>query len=244
MPSSFGSSDKANIVYGAEGARECARYELSDSRDYDVPMEFTAKEISYDRDFKKRTAPYTVCLPFDCDVPAGCNAYTLSGRSDNELIFTQVADMKGEKPYLIIADVADAKIEQTSYVKIPVTPLRLPQVNAPGYSMLGTLSYIDNEQAAGMKAYVLQPDAQWHPVSNDGKSNIAPYRAFIQVNGTRATRAIQSWFEDVDSTTGATVLKTIDFDGKERYYDLNGRKLNAAPKQGVYIHNGKKVVGY
>lgn len=244
MPSSFGSSDKANVVYGTEGARECARYELTDSRDYEVPMEFTAKEMSYDRDFKKRKAPYTVCLPFDCDVPAGCRAYTLSGRSDNELIFTQVSDIKGEKPYLILAEDADAKIEQTSDVKIPVTPLRLPQVNAPGYSMLGTLSYIDNEQAAGMKAYVLQPDAQWHPVSNDGKSNIAPYRAFIQVNGTRATRAIQSWFEDVDSTTGATVLKTIDFDGKERYYDLNGRKLNAAPKQGVYIHNGKKVVGY
>ena len=244
MPSTFGSSEKANVVYGAEGARECARYELTDSRDYEVPMEFTAKAISYDRDFKKRTAPYTTCLPFDCDVPAGCKAYTLSGRSDNELIFTQVADMKGEKPYLIIAEAADAQIEQTSYVKIPVTPLRLPQVNAPGYSMLGTLSYIDNENAAGMKAYVLQPDAQWHPVSNDGKSNIAPYRAFIQVNGTRATRAIQSWFEDVDSETGETVLKTIDFDGSERYYDLNGRKLNAAPKQGVYIHNGKKVVGY
>ena len=243
MPSSFGSSDKANVVYGAEGARECARYELSDSRDYEVPMEFTAKEISYDRDFKKRTAPYTTCLPFDCDVPAGCRAYTLSGRSDNELIFTQVSDMKGEKPYLIIADAADAKIEQTSNVKIPVTPLRLPQVNAPGYSMLGTLSYIDNENAAGMKAYVLQPDAQWHPVSNDGKSNIAPYRAFIQVNGTKATRAIQSWFEDVDGTTGETILKTIDFDGKERFYDLNGRQLNGAPKQGVYIHNGKKVVG-
>ena len=244
MPSTFGSSEKANVVYGAEGARECARYELTDSRDYEVPMEFTAKAISYDRDFKKRTAPYTTCLPFDCDVPAGCKAYTLSGRSDNALIFTQVADMKGEKPYLIIAEAADAKIEQTSDVKIPVTPLRLPQVNAPGYSMLGTLSYIDNEQAAGMKAYVLQPDAQWHPVSNDGKSNIAPYRAFIQVNGTRATRAIQSWFEDVDGTTGATVLKTIDFDGKERYYDLNGRQLNGAPKHGVYIHNGKKVVGY
>ena len=243
MPSSFGSSDKANVVYGAEGARECARYELTDSRDYEVPMEFTAKEISYDRNFKKRTAPYTTCLPFDCDVPAGCKAYTLSGRSDNELIFTQVSDMKGEKPYLIIADVADAKIEQTSDVKIPVTPLRLPQVNAPGYSMLGSLSYIDNEKAAGMKAYVLQPDAQWHPVSNDGKSNIAPYRAFIQVNGTKATRAIQSWFEDVDGTTGETILKTIDFDGKERYYDLNGRQLNGAPKQGVYIHNGKKVVG-
>lgn len=244
MPTSFGSSDKANVVYGSDGARECARYELTDSRDYEVPMEFTAKEISYDRDFKKRKAPYTVCLPFDCDVPAGCRAYTLSGRSDNELIFTQVSDMEGEKPYLILAEDADAKIEQTSDVKIPVTPLRLPQVNAPGYSMLGTLSYIDNDQAAGMKAYVLQPDAQWHPVSNDGKSNIAPYRAFIQVNGTRSARAIQSWFEDVDSETGETVLKTIDFDGSERYYDLNGRKLNAAPKQGVYIHNGKKVVGY
>ena len=30
--------------------------------------------------------------------------------------------------------------------------------------MLGTLTEIGNEDAAGQKAYVLQTDGQWHPV--------------------------------------------------------------------------------
>ena len=37
-------------------------------------------------------------------------------------------------------------------------------------------------------------------------------------------------------------IQTIDVDGTNRYFDLQGRLLNGKPVKGVYIENGKKVV--
>jgi hypothetical protein len=31
-------------------------------------------------------------------------------------------------------------------------------------------------------------------------------------------------------------------DGKERYYDMNGRQLTGKPQKGVFIKNGKKYI--
>ncbi len=47
-----------------------------------------------------------------------------------------------------------------------------------------------------------------------------------------------------DQTTGTshTVIQTIDRDGTQYYYDLNGRRLNGKPKSGIYIFNGKKYI--
>ena len=47
-----------------------------------------------------------------------------------------------------------------------------------------------------------------------------------------------------DQTTGTshTVIQTIDRDGTQYYYDLNGRLLPGKPQKGIYIHQGKKHV--
>ena len=58
---------------------------------------------------------------------------------------------------------------------------------------------------------------------------------------SRATRAISSWLEE-SLDNGETILKTIDSDGTERIYDLNGRMINESSGKGVYIKNGKKYV--
>ncbi|MGN0281549.1 MAG: leucine-rich repeat protein, partial [Prevotella sp.] len=101
MPASFGSSDRTNVVYGAEGSRECAHFAITDSRDYCVPIDFTAKATSYDRVFKKSDKPYTLCLPYDSYVPENTKVYTLSGRSDEQLIFAQVTRIEANKPYIV-----------------------------------------------------------------------------------------------------------------------------------------------
>lgn len=50
-------------------------------------------------------------------------------------------------------------------------------------------------------------------------------------------------FEVEDDATGINpVIHTIDLDGSERIYDLQGRKLTAKPKNGGYIMNGKKYI--
>ena len=57
-------------------------------------------------------------------------------------------------------------------------------------------------------------------------------------NRRPGVRAIGMTLEDV---TGIEQLRTIDSDGTERVYDLNGRQLNA-PVKGINIINGKKVM--
>jgi hypothetical protein len=48
---------------------------------------------------------------------------------------------------------------------------------------------------------------------------------------------------DGEATAIAPVIRTIDLDGTERWFDLSGRQLSGKPaKKGVYIHRGKKQV--
>ena len=94
------------------------------------------------------------------------------------------------------------------------------------------------------------------PASTDAKTVYALNgKQFVYVKNALTIGANKAWLE-VDNAAARKL--TIVFDGNgttgiadnkresitnNRYYDLNGRKLNAAPTQkGVYILNGKKVV--
>ena len=44
-----------------------------------------------------------------------------------------------------------------------------------------------------------------------------------------------------DGATGIVpTIRTIDRDGTENFFDLQGRRLNSKPNKGIYIENGKK----
>jgi hypothetical protein len=168
----------------------------------------------------------------------------MSGRSDNELIFTQTLDrLEALQPYLIWADQSDATLGTTA-ADIPVSGGMTygRQHDAPGFSMRGTLYGISNADAADMGAYTLQQDGLWHPVMADTdahrQARILPFRAYLLQNRVAGTRAIGMSLEDV---TGIEQFRTIDSDGTERIYDLNGRRL-AAPTKGINIINGNKVI--
>ena len=45
-----------------------------------------------------------------------------------------------------------------------------------------------------------------------------------------------------DATTEIETIRTIDQDGTERIYDLNGRRIERILERGVYIKNGKKYM--
>ncbi len=51
------------------------------------------------------------------------------------------------------------------------------------------------------------------------------------------------WRDSGEATGIAPVIRTIDRDGTERWFALNGHQLSGKPtKKGVYIHRGKKQV--
>ena len=197
------------------------------------------------RTLTKSAAPYTICLPYDLNIPTGAKAYKMSGRSDNELIFTQTLDrLEALQPYLIWADQGDAMLGTSGDISIPASGGTTygQQRDAPGFSMRGTLYGISNAEASELGAYTLQNDGKWHPVLSDNDehraASIPPFRAYLLQNRGARNRAIGMTLEDA---TGIEQLRTIDSDGTERVYDLNGRLLST-PTKGINVMNGKKII--
>jgi hypothetical protein len=245
MPSEYGETQEVNVVVGdTTSTMNCASYRLVDGQDYDVPYAFKAAQVENTRTLGKSTAPYTICLPYDLPVPNGAKAYKLSGRSSTELVFTQTLEtLEALQPYLIWTTNGDALLN-TGAADIPTSGGMTygHQHDAPGFSMRGTLSGISNAEAAELGAYTLQQDGKWHPVMDDTDvhraATILPYRAYLLENRRPGARAIGMTLE---GTTGIEQLRTIDSDGTERVYDLNGRQLSA-PTKGISIINGRKII--
>ena len=245
LPAAYGQTDEVNVVVGdTTSVMNCANYRLIDGQDYDVPYKFNAAKVENTRTLAKSEVPYTICLPYSMQIPNGARAYKLSGRSTNELIFTQTFEtLEALQPYLIWAADGDASLNAGT-AEIPASGGMTygKQHDAPGFSMRGTLNGISNAEAAELGAYTLQQDGKWHPVMADSEAHraasIVPFRAYLLQNRGAQTRSIGM---SLEGTTGIEQLRTIDSDGTERIYDLNGRRLSA-PTKGINIINGKKVI--
>ena len=245
LPAAYGQTDEVNVVVGdTTSVMNCANYRLIDGQDYDVPYKFNAAKVENTRTLAKSEVPYTICLPYSMQIPNGARAYKLSGRSTNELIFTQTFEtLEALQPYLIWAADGDALLNAGT-AEIPACGGMTygKQHDAPGFSMRGTLNGISNAEAAELGAYTLQQDGKWHPVMADSEAHraasIVPFRAYLLQNRGAQTRSIGM---SLEGTTGIEQLRTIDSDGTERIYDLNGRRLSA-PTKGINIINGKKVI--
>ena len=98
--------------------------------------------------------------------------------------------------------------------------------------------FTDADMAAN-DYYVLSGGTAFAPVRGTG--TISAHKCWLEFDKSSSARSITIVFPD-GNTTG---LKDVD-SGQltdDSWYDLNGRKLNAAPKRkGVYIQRGKKIV--
>jgi len=244
VPATYGESNGTNIIVSDGTGFNAEGFRLIDGRDYYVPYAFKTDKVENTRTLAKSDVPYTICLPYSMPIPDGAKAYRLSGRSTNELIFTETSGtLQAMQPYLIWTADGDASLN-TGAADIPANGATTvgQQDYAPGYTLRGTLNTISNADATDMGAYTLQGDGLWHPVKNDTDEHraarILPYRAYLLQSARANARAIGMTLE---GTTGITQLRTVDHDGTERVYDLNGRQLSA-PTKGINIINGKKVL--
>jgi hypothetical protein len=107
------------------------------------------------------------------------------------------------------------------------------------------MTRIDNEDLFDpyQPKYILQSDGNWHKVpQNQPKAYVGAFRCYFKAPRTASARALMMNFGDDDQMTGIsqTVVRTIDNDGTQHYYDLNGRRLSDRPQKGIYIYKGKK----
>lgn len=194
----------------------------------------------------------TVCLPY---------AFTLNNENakvyapstiDEEsgtttVTFTEVANkqMSAYTPYYVVMK-EDQDIDfSISEEAVIATPPTSDPGAISGFMFKGTTVEIPNSSLYDINksTYLLQSDGKWHEVpQNNEKAYVGPFRAYFQTTGTSNARVLNMSFVQDATTAIAPVVRTIDADGTERYYDMSGRQLNGKPQKGMYIHNGKKHI--
>ena len=202
---------------------------------------------------------YTTCLPYS--IPqVDFKAYTLDASSSNLLGFKEVAgSLEALTPYVIIPE-ETGKLFSATEVTIPVTGTITDNQFAPysdekmakfgnnvaptvgGHQLLGTLRYMDKNEAAGM--YIMQADKKWKKVGDATSTYngpcILPMRAYIgePAAAPSGSRTIGAEFTNIDGTVIS--LDDVKFNEDDNVYDLQGRRVETPRKGNVYIINGKK----
>lgn len=177
------------------------------------------------------------------------------------LIVVNKGTLRLQEEGVTIIDEARGADDDTNAV-----PFNYVDEQTAGY-WLGSLKEIGHDEAVSRKAFTLASDGSFKIINHARSTWKWPaFRAMfcatdqmtadklttkyqLDANGEeeedRSLPAPDSYQGDNDGeATGiAPVIHTIDLDGTERWFDLNGRQLSGKPtKKGVYIHRGKKQV--
>ena len=214
---------------------------LTYTRELEAPSGGSAGDATIDG---KAAYLYTVCLP---DVPAtAANAkyYTLDAVSGTTLSFTEVENsaLAANTPYLVAVTEGSNLDESLTASNVPLKKEADNSTEKDGFIFKGTLTGLTNADAAAAGAYILQGNNSWGKVTTANANAYVPaFRAYIVSTGSGAPTLLSGNVGD-GNMTGVQTIRTVDQDGTERWYDLNGRRIAKPANKGVYIINGRKGV--
>ena len=230
-----------------------------------IPQSFTAYTVKNTRKMdaikEDKQQGYTTCLPYALPIDDSFKAYTLAYSKTNQLGFVEVTTgtLNAMKPYVIIPSTSGQLLNATNalisktYDNSTESFVSMTADNSAAvsgekkYALIGTMTYI--EGAGAKDKYIMQKDNVWQQINTDAagyaettKSCILAMRAYIKDEGTAPAR-LYSVFNNADGST--TVIKGMQFDDADasaEIYDLQGRRVNAPQRGGLYIINGKKMI--
>lgn len=203
-----------------------------------VKEDLVVTTLTYNRTLNESDrSAYTVCLPYAPPTDSDLKYYTLTGADGTTLQFDEISGApQAYTPYLVFAsattDIGTKDLHENIVMKKEVDNSSTGGI----YQLKGTLSGIKHDDAVGL--YILQSGNRWAVVGDDTHAYIPPFRAYIVATGSAPER-LDSSFDG--NTTGIRNIRTVDQDGTERWFDLNGRRM-AAPQKGLYINNGRKMI--
>ncbi len=261
---SHDANGEKNVVIGSTGTELV----LTDGWDFDPKVAFTFPAGSYDRNFTAYATAegyedrgYTVCLPFswtlNLDESTKAKVYAPSKIEDVDgvttVTFSEVesGQMAAYTPYYIVVSSGSATVTGQGGSVAQHQTAGTTVIDGASYQFKGTTATIPNTTLydSSMPAYILQGDGIWYKVpSGEPLAYAGPFRAYFQATTPNGARSLAMIFggsytpgEGSGPTAIESVVRTIDADGTQRVFDLNGRLLPGKPKKGIYIINGKKI---
>lgn len=230
--------DTKNVVIGGV----CEDLLLDDSKNFEIPSDFTAVKASLSRDFTSEIGKNcTVYLPFALDAEQASSLgtfYSLSSVGEGSVTMESVTETEANMAYMFkpassLTNITASMVELKTGASVPIIGAKM--------MFVGTYKRIINLVSTTEKQYYCFMSTG----SDAGKFvhvtsavNISPFRAYMElVSGASLGRSL-----DIDFGDGTTGIKNLKVGVEDNvYYDLQGRRV-LYPKKGIYIQNGKKVI--
>jgi hypothetical protein len=227
------------IVDGGDENREVTVLDMGNQPGNTLPDGLEVTALNYYRTLNENDEQaYTVCLPYNPLTNSHLKYYTLAECNGTTLSFQEISGAPvANTPYLVRAS-ATTDIGQQDVHGVTMSKEVTNNSEAGGYVLKGTLTGISHDDALGL--YILQSGNRWGRVGSDTHAYIPPFRAYIEATTSARPNSLDSTLGN--DATGIEQLRTVDRDGTERYFDLQGHRIAKPAKGGVYIHNGKKVL--
>ena len=156
----------------------------------------------------------------DQTLPDGIAAYVITGISGNTVTTTATGYLPHEVPVLL---------EKTGNVGTTITGYTGSAGNFSG----NLLKYADQPFSSTGKEYVLYMNEF---VKATG--NIPGSRCYLDLSSVNPSRGM---YGIGDGSTSIRELR-MENEGRDEWYDLQGRRIEQPTKAGLYIKNGKKVI--
>lgn len=208
--------------------------------------------------FVKDKNLYDVFAPEqDMMVPVGAFAYTVSKIKGNELLLEDVATISKGKVVLLYskeiqtkelytavleqsktrADVGDEAKERICELKVVPYDESKSEKEQGLEVKLGQVYMLYNDVFYPTQAGVIPPGGIYLEIKEDKKDEAVKTRSFLTIGG------VADDADDAITAIDNSPLSIVHCPLSTSWYDLRGRKLNAAPTaKGVYIREGKKYV--
>ena len=198
LPESLGSSDRTNVVYGADGALQCSDYYLADTHGYEVPKAFTAKKVTFGRKFTPR-AYSTITLPFTLDEqPDGFKFYTLDADStrSGQLFFKPTEEsVAANSPYVVRSKKKTLTVK--SETAVPATQYHMNNVKAGPYVLTANLQEIDAASAKASKFILMNDTTLLWNLATASTDSLRPFSVYAQqTKASAAKTGVASRFTD------------------------------------------------
>ena len=240
-------------------AEEIILTDATGNNNFYCPQSFTARSISYSRDFSQTTEIEvcrgweTIALPFDVQsiTHESHGALTPFGGESSGYQFwlRQLSDNGLARATRIEAN--PSVYNQNGKVTFSASDVTVPETTPQSDSYAGVTLYATFQQVAqGSSVYALNvgeargeyPEGS---VFEQNYRDIRPFQAYTtHTAGTRGFITLESLGGN-DNTTGIEEIRMNSElrDSKGPWYSLDGRRLDAEPtKKGIYVKDGRKFV--
>ena len=255
LPEGVSTTEGVTNVVNGDGT--CETMDLTDISNFDLPIDVEADKVVYVREVKEET--FTVCLPYDCDVPDNAVAYVLKDTDEGGLTFEEHdGQLEAYQPYVLTvqqtvearrrsADDLNQKVTLSATNVVLSCSAEEGTIQKNNFILCGSVRSMTHAEGNEKKVYIMQPDNSWRITASSDpemaqEQYLAPFQAYLLYTGHGEMDEVATTFDSI--TTCVQPVKPGDKGSSETgWYDLSGRKLGGKPtRKGVYLHQRKVIV--